>query len=875
MPFRATLPVEIEENVIDQLEGDFASLRNCALTCRAWVPRSRTLLLRAVRIATRSSWNDVEDYFEANPDMRPLVQSLATAPIATERTRLLGTYPASLFKTLPNLRRWEIRGPVDAKDDASPKIFFHRATLTQLRLSPISELHVSTLQFPSQADFVQLLSSIPHLRVLECTEIQITKAKGTSSTARLPPLRRPLRLSTLQICQGKRADEKIVPCLLELTASSLQNLVVRRAEGSRRSNETDSLSAGQQSPLASMAATTATMSELRSLTLHVEQGPKDSVSTLILETFEEAASCVRALRRGSALESLEIHIHMSDALKNPGNGTSSSDPVSLALVLSENRIQTHCEALEASLLADWSTHLTVRVHIPSSWAPREVILRTLRESSFPKLEKKGLLDVGYSGGMFELLVKFACGLAYRNDSSSSGNACKPYAVHNGPVSALAVSPDGSWIASRSRNLVIIWDARTRMRAHEWVLPMDQPPSAESFAFSPDSKHLACSIYDRGRSSVEIRHVDDGHSVGVLGGCEIDNHGDGTLSQLICAWFPDRLLSVSLALSTVLVQSWDARTFERPSVQRYVAPFDHGSLVLSPSGRHLVGLAAAAGSIRCPVTNKRPVNPPRPRVGYRQRSRTAHRPPSHSARRTWPALSSHPLCVLWNLDAGDPGEVLLNGSDRQRVLAASFDCESDRLALSLADHTIRVWDTKTREQVLSMAEPFEERGLMAPAEPHRHLYFPMPSAVLSKAITFAPDGRHLLSLRKMRICDGRAETLLTAWDTLSGQMVLGDVRYENYDDTASSAVGARGCGLARFGPGCTPVASTSSDARRIHVMDLSRGFPLKTRTFGGPEGPRRQCGLPPDDLDVTAFVFSPDGHTLCWATKGGEVEIRSF
>ncbi len=198
MPFLAILPVEIEEKIIDELDNDFATLCSCALTCRTWLPRSRSLLLRAVRVATRSSWDAVVDYFEDNPDMRPLVQSLATAPAPTERTRLLGTYPASLFRMLPNLRRWELRAPGGAENN-SPKVFFHRTTLILLRCSPITELHLASLQFPSQAEFLRLLSSIPLLRVLECTEIQFTKPKGPSSTTsqRLP--RRPLRLSTLQV----------------------------------------------------------------------------------------------------------------------------------------------------------------------------------------------------------------------------------------------------------------------------------------------------------------------------------------------------------------------------------------------------------------------------------------------------------------------------------------------------------------------------------------------------------------------------------------------------------------------------------------------------------------------------------------------------
>ena len=202
MSFPPTLPTEIEENIIDQLDSDFSSLRNCALTCRAWVPRCRFLLLRAIRITTRSTSDVLLDYFQERTGMRPLVQSLATAPIPTERTRLLGTYPALLFGILPNLRRWEIRAPVDGGTDPS-LISFHQTTLTHLRCSPITELHVSSLRFRSHADFICLVSSIRRLRVLECTNLQFSGGKAKPSTAAPPPLRRPLHLSTLQVSTFK------------------------------------------------------------------------------------------------------------------------------------------------------------------------------------------------------------------------------------------------------------------------------------------------------------------------------------------------------------------------------------------------------------------------------------------------------------------------------------------------------------------------------------------------------------------------------------------------------------------------------------------------------------------------------------------------
>lgn len=142
------------------------------------------------------------------------------------------------------------------------------------------------------------------------------------------------------------------------------------------------------------------MSQLRSLTLHADLRPEDGVSALLSETFGEASNWVRAFSGGSTLQQLEIHIHLSDTFKNSQDRASCSDLVQLALSLLE--VQGHCQALEQVLLAGWETRLALMVHIPSSWAPREVVLGTLRENSFPALKKKGLLDVTFSGGTVEL-----------------------------------------------------------------------------------------------------------------------------------------------------------------------------------------------------------------------------------------------------------------------------------------------------------------------------------------------------------------------------------------------------------------------------------------------------------------------------------------
>ena len=195
-PFHVPFPIDIEEHIIDQLVDHFASVRRCSLTCKAWVPRTRFHLFGTIRIATKTAWNAVLDYFQNNPHMRPLVRSLLVAPTPTERTRLLGTYPASLFQMLPNLHRWEMQVPVDA--ETNQKVSFHPTTLIQLRYSPITELRVSSIQFTSRGEFLRLVSSLPRLSVLQSSDVTFGPTNGVPSTAASRHPRRPLGLSTLQ-----------------------------------------------------------------------------------------------------------------------------------------------------------------------------------------------------------------------------------------------------------------------------------------------------------------------------------------------------------------------------------------------------------------------------------------------------------------------------------------------------------------------------------------------------------------------------------------------------------------------------------------------------------------------------------------------------
>ncbi len=48
-----TLPVEVEERIIDKLHYHIDALQKCTLTCHRWLPRARYHLFAAIRVTTK------------------------------------------------------------------------------------------------------------------------------------------------------------------------------------------------------------------------------------------------------------------------------------------------------------------------------------------------------------------------------------------------------------------------------------------------------------------------------------------------------------------------------------------------------------------------------------------------------------------------------------------------------------------------------------------------------------------------------------------------------------------------------------------------------------------------------------------------------
>ncbi|RPD68405.1 hypothetical protein L226DRAFT_447118, partial [Lentinus tigrinus ALCF2SS1-7] len=101
------VPLEVAENIIDQLSDDVRTLRSCALTCRGWLPRSRYQLMSSIGIHSADDPASMYNYFRAHPRLTDAVRSVTvTRPPSHRRSPHLDSFPVLLLSLFPNLRSY-------------------------------------------------------------------------------------------------------------------------------------------------------------------------------------------------------------------------------------------------------------------------------------------------------------------------------------------------------------------------------------------------------------------------------------------------------------------------------------------------------------------------------------------------------------------------------------------------------------------------------------------------------------------------------------------------------------------------------------------------------------------------------------------------
>ena len=318
--------------------------------------------------------------------------------------------------------------------------------------------------------------------------------------------------------------------------------------------------------------------------------------------------------------------------------------------------------------------------------------------------------------------------------------------HEGYVSSVTFSPDGSRLASTSFDRTVrLWKVSTGKELA--VLP-GHSSYVLSVSFSPDGTRLASASFDK---TIRIWNASTGDELAVLRG-----HEDRVMSV---AFSPDggRLASASVDKT---VRLWDTATGDELAVLRGHADFVF-SVAFSPDGSRLVSASQS----------ERPVRIWDATTGEELRAlnmqdgsvfSVAFSPDGSRL-----ASGSHDATVrIGNASTGE--ELLVMRGHEDDVNSVAFSPDGARLASASDDRTVRVWDTASGEELVVV------RG-------HTDCVY---------SVAFSPDGTHVAS--------ASADDTVHIWDAASreGMTVL-----RKHEDAVTAVV---------FSPDDTRMASASHD-----------------------------------------------------------------
>ncbi|KAF9813680.1 hypothetical protein IEO21_05451 [Rhodonia placenta] len=203
------LPIELFELIIDFCRYDRPTLRACALTCRAWLPRSRYNMFHDVVLHSMKQLGYFSGLVAAEPRFGALVKSLHVAPYRGHG-EAYATFPFVLGDKLSRLEHLSI----DLRRDFYPCV--HDNFLASLScFSTVTSLALRRVQFPSFHDFALLLAAFPKLAHLHCWQVGwVRKSYDPRAFAHMDCR---LRLSELTM-RGVDWSEEMVDWLLAYTS---------------------------------------------------------------------------------------------------------------------------------------------------------------------------------------------------------------------------------------------------------------------------------------------------------------------------------------------------------------------------------------------------------------------------------------------------------------------------------------------------------------------------------------------------------------------------------------------------------------------------------------------------------------------------------
>jgi WD40 repeat protein len=396
--------------------------------------------------------------------------------------------------------------------------------------------------------------------------------------------------------------------------------------------------------------------------------------------------------------------------------------------------------------------------------------------------------------------------------------------HTDPVRTVAISPDGTVIASGSRNnMIILWDAATGQPA---LAPLSgHTGSINSLAFSPDGRTLVSGSAD---GTLRLWNTATGEPIGE----PLEGHADAVWGV---AFSPDGALIAS-GSADMTVRLWDAATGEavgqplegHTDIVFAVAFSPDGERVASGSGDATVRLwdAATGEAVGEPL------------MGHTNYVLAL----AFNARGLLVSAGADNMIFVWT-SFDDPFSFSTNHTNWIRSLV--FDPTGEALASASADNTIRLWN------------PLLGLEIADPLLGHTGEVW---------GVTYSPDGQSLIS--------AGADNVLIRWDMNPQYETLGQLVTGHAETIASVA----------FSPDGALFATASGDSaigedNTVRLWDAASGE--EVALMEGHGGPVTSVAFSPDgqllasgSADQTIILWNMLTHRIVTALTGHQQAVFS-